>query len=136
MEEQIVEVVADLAADLDRVTKALGGDQADLGALSLDDGIGNQGRSMHDGAHRGDDGLRFAEKAGDALDDGETGITRRCQALARVDELLVAIDEHEIGERAPDVHPDPHALACAATISVDVSHWRRFLSTCSQLLTI
>ena len=49
-DEQIVQVVAKLGAGFERIAKAARGEQSRACALSLDDGVGRQGRAVHDGA--------------------------------------------------------------------------------------
>ena len=51
-DEQIVQVVAKLGAGLERIAKAARGEQRRACALALDDGVGRQGRAVHDGADR------------------------------------------------------------------------------------
>jgi hypothetical protein len=41
-------VLAHAAADLERIAEALGGQHADLGALLLEDGVGGDGRAVHE----------------------------------------------------------------------------------------
>ena len=48
VERQVVHLVAHLAADLEHVAEALGGDQADAGALALQHGVGRDRRAMHE----------------------------------------------------------------------------------------
>ncbi len=52
-EKEVVEVVADLASDLDDVAEALRRDQADLGAGALDHGVGHQRGAVHDAVQIG-----------------------------------------------------------------------------------
>jgi hypothetical protein len=51
-EEDIVDVIALLAADFQGVAKPLRGDQAGFGALALDDGVGDQRGAVDGGGNR------------------------------------------------------------------------------------
>ena len=47
-EEEVIKIVANFVTHLQDVTESLGGDQADLGALALDDGVGDERGAMND----------------------------------------------------------------------------------------
>ena len=49
-DEQIMEIVAKFGSGLERIAKAARGEQGRACAFSLDDGVGRQGRAVHDGA--------------------------------------------------------------------------------------
>jgi hypothetical protein len=105
-EEQVVEVVAGLAADLDHVAKSLGGDQADGRAGALDHRVGHQRGAVHDAVQLGSRNIRLAQDARDAGDDCLARIVRRREQLAGMDEIAARIVQHEIGEGAADIDAD------------------------------
>ena len=101
--EQLVDVAAVVALQLQQIAEAAGDQQADACALALQDGVGRHGGAVHQVAH------------GAGVEAG--GIQRRQRAAlgggrgARhlLDADPVAVDEHQIRERPPDLDPDPHA---------------------------
>ena len=105
-EKKVVEIVARLLADLDGIAEALGGQQADLAAGALDDGVGHERRAMHHGMQRGRRQARFLEQAGDAGDDRLGRVVGRGQALAGGDQVARGIVQDEVGEGAADVDTD------------------------------
>src|SRR5262249_47690251 len=118
-EEQIVEVVADLAAHLEAVTEALGGDQPHLGALALDHGVGDERGAVYDGLDLANGNVRLAQQSIDALADGEARIAGRGQPLADEDHVAGFVDQHEVGEGTTDVDADPraHGFGAGARLS-------------------
>ena len=100
---EVVEVIAQLAGDLDHIAKAGGGDQTGARALALDHQVGDRGGRT--GHHRLD--LRHVDAVlgQQAL---QTGADRR-HHIDRVAEHLagqhrrVAAQQHQIGEGAADV---------------------------------
>lgn len=70
LERQIIEVVARLVAHLEDVAEALGRDEADLGALALDDGVGHQRGAVDDAVELDDRPACLAQQALRAGDDG------------------------------------------------------------------
>ena len=51
LDEQVVELVFVLAAQLDRVAKPARGDEPGFGAFAFDEGIGEKRRGVHDPLH-------------------------------------------------------------------------------------
>ncbi len=109
-QEQIVEIVACFAADLDRIAKALGCEQADGGPRAFDDRIGDQRRSVHQTVQVGRFQLRLPQDTGDPGDDRSAGVVRRREQLSRVDEIAGRIVQHQIGEGPTNIDTD----ACRA----------------------
>ena len=113
LQEQVVEVVAHLGADLQHVAKSAGRDQSDPGSVALDDGVGDQGGAVHDAVDSGELDPRLAGDALHALADRDSGVGRAGELLAGEDHVPLFVDQHEVGERAADVHADTPALALA-----------------------
>ncbi len=101
-DEDVVELVFTLAADLQRVAKALGRDQAGDRALALDQRIGEQ-RSRVDGAV--DRGRRnfTVERLFHPGDDAAGGVVVGGQLLRLVDLPGRLVENDDVGEGAPDV---------------------------------
>ena len=106
-QEQIIEIIAGLAANLDRVAKALRREQPDGGSGALDDRVGNQGRAMHNAVQIRWPQPRLLKQAGDPGNDGCAGILGRGEQLADVDQLAGRVVQHEIREGAADINANP-----------------------------
>ena len=120
-QEQVVDVVALLRPHLEDVAEAFGGDQAELGALALDHGIGDQCRAVDDVADIGqrDPGHldEFAQP-----DQRRLGrIVRGGQALVQADGAFLRIVKDEVGEGAADVEADAPAIAHGAVSAIERS---------------
>ena len=109
-QKQIIEIVACLAADLDRIAKALRCEQADGGARAFDDRIGYQRRSVHQAVQIGRFQFRLLQDTGDACDNGNAGIVGRREQLSGVDEIAGRIMQHQIREGPANIDTD----ACRA----------------------
>ena len=102
-------VLPQAAADLEGVPKALGGDQADLGALALEERVRRDRRTVHEQGARGEEFPHgHVEIPGQPRE-------RRDDAAARVGGdgghlgnpgCAVCIGQHEIGEGAADIDAD------------------------------
>ena len=101
---QVVHVVAMLIADQQRVAEPLRGHQTGATRLALDQRVGHQGRGMHDRRRdlRWAD-LGVAEQLGDSLTHTIERLRRRRQHLLDDHRARAGIDQHDIGERPPDV---------------------------------
>ncbi len=106
LQEDVVQVVAVLAADLVAIAKAAGGEQRGGRALAFDDGVGHQRGAMDDRCNCAglDPGgvQRFAQ---DGRDRGR-GIRRRGQRLADRERPGLVVDEDQVGKGATDVDAD------------------------------
>ena len=109
LEKQVVEGVTDLAPDLDRVTKALRGDESHPRPGALDDGIGHQRRSVNDAADIGWAQTGLGEDAFDAVQDSPARLVRSRQQLLGMQPVAGTLGEDQVRERAADVHSDPGA---------------------------
>jgi hypothetical protein len=105
-QEQVVQVVAGFLADLDGIAKALGGQQADLAAGALDDGVGDQRRAVHHRMQRDGGQSGLLQQPRDARGDRFGGIVGRGEALAGRDQVAGGVVQHEVGERAADIDAD------------------------------
>ena len=106
---QVVDVVAMLATDLDRVAKSPSGDESGPGPLAFDQGIDEERGAVH---HAGDLGPVRAESGQQpvhAFDHRIVGLIRGGEDLLDLERRSVPARDHEIGERAADV--SPHAQA-------------------------
>ena len=86
-EEEIVDVVALLRAHFEDVAEALRGDEAELGALALDDGVGDQRRAMHDLADLGEPDAGHRDEFLEAEQRRLGRIVRRRQPLVQANGL-------------------------------------------------
>ena len=102
-------VLAQPAADLERVTEAIGADQADGGAGSLQHRVGGHRGAVHEqravGQHLIERQARFDR---DACQCGmhTTARVGRYRRHFRHPGVAVVIGQHEVGKGAPDVHAD------------------------------
>jgi hypothetical protein len=96
-----------LAGDLEHVLVALGGDEAEVLDLPLEQLVGRNRRAVADGA----DGVAtLAEGLEDLLDTGEESfgrVARRGGRLRRCELSGPFVDGDDVGERAPRVDADP-----------------------------
>jgi len=104
VDEQVVHVVAALVPDLERVAKALGGEQSRPRALALDQRVRGQRGAVNDRADAAGIHARVVQQRLDALLDAMGGILGGRQHLADADGAGDLVDDDEIGERAADVH--------------------------------
>ena len=107
-QEQVVQVVARLAADLDAVAESFCRQQPNRRALAFDDGVGHQRRAMHHAVHVAGTDLRLPQQPGKTFDDGDARVLGRGEELARVNKVACRVVQHEIGECAADIDPDAH----------------------------
>ena len=107
LQEQIVEVVAHLGADLQHVAESTGGDEPHPRTGPLDDGVGDQGGAVHHAVDAGDLDARVARDALHTLADRDARVGRAGELLAGEDQVTFLVDQHEIGEGATDVHAEP-----------------------------
>ena len=102
-------VLADAAADLQRIAEARGGEQADLGALLLEDGVGGHGRAVHEQravAQQG--GERQVELLGGEpqhAQDALAGVGRHGRRLEDAHRAR-GVAQHHVGEGAADIDAD------------------------------
>jgi hypothetical protein len=103
LDEEVVELVLALAADLQHVAKSGRGQQAGLGALALDQRVGEERRGVDDAA----DLLGFCPRLLQHLARAQKRAARRIvgrRAFLPDDGAAVArIVDDEIGEGSPDV---------------------------------
>ena len=105
-QEEVVDVVTLLRPHLEDVAKAAGGEQAEAGPVPLDDGVGDEGRPVHDVADVHEIDRRCAQQIGHALERPDRGVFRGREALVQVQGPRRAVDQDEVGERPPDVESD------------------------------
>ena len=110
-QEQIVEVIADLPTHLDDVTKALRRDQSNLCALTLDDRVGDECRTVHDRPNILDGFLGIDQKAITTLKNSRCLGRPAWSAVCRCDLLAFFIYQNEVGERSADINTNARLLA-------------------------
>jgi hypothetical protein len=111
---EVVDLVAALARDLDRVAMPLGRKQRGARALALDDRVRHERGAVHDPRDvRDRDAVALEGLSEDRLDRAR-GLVRRRQRLADRDEPVLA-HHAEVGERAADVDADAKAQASFPT---------------------
>ena len=114
--EQVIDVVALLDAQLEHVAHAHGGEQAERRAAPFDQRIGDERRSVDDLVHLVEtDFLRFGQlgKSGEGSDGGIRG----GQVLVQADAAVARVEQHEVGECAADINPDPISAAHQPNLS-------------------
>ena len=102
-------VLAHAAADLERIAEALGGQHPDLGALLLEDGVGGDGRAVHE-QRAGAQQLRQrqVELLGGEPQHAQhafAGIGRHRRCLEDADGAG-RVAQHHVGEGAADIDAD------------------------------
>ena len=107
LEEQVVEVVAHLAPDLQHVAKPARGDQAHPGTGPLDDGVGDQGGAVHDAVDARELDIRLAGDTCHAFADRNPRVGRTGKLLAGKNQVTHFVDQHEVGEGPSNVDADP-----------------------------
>ena len=107
----IVELVLALAPDLERVAEALGRDEPGRCALALDQRVAEQRRGVHQSADVRRCNRALAQQPVDPRHDAARGIVVRGQLLVAHLAAGRRVVDDDIGERAPDVDPQPEPLA-------------------------
>ena len=92
-------------ADLEHVAEALGGDQADAGALLFQDRIRGHRGAMADFVDVATGEALLAKHLGQAIDDGRCIIAGARRDLLGV-QRAVRAEQYDVGERAADVDAD------------------------------
>jgi hypothetical protein len=89
---------------------ALGGQEADRGALALEQRVGRDGRSVHDRLGQGEQPVQVGAELGgqesEPVDQTQRRVGRRRGALGD-DERAELVDRDQVGEGAADVDADP-----------------------------
>ena len=116
----IVDLGADLPADLQQVSEALAGDNRHLADLALDQSI----RTDRGAVGKANDVARiepvFGEHRCDAFDDGDIGAIRRRWKLVANLAVFAGNTDSQIGKRSADVDADMnfHAIPHVSPRSV------------------
>ena len=104
LDHDVVLVVAALVADVEHVAKALGGHERGERAFSLDDRVGRQCRAVDEQPHRTGIGPGAREHVVHAGKHCVVRGVRRRQDFGGGEGIAVL--EHDVGERAADIHSD------------------------------
>ena len=107
VDEEIVHVVAPLAADLEGVPEAPRREQPRSRALALDEGVGGERRPMDEAADGARRNPHFFEEAHDPGFNALGGVLGGRQELADPDGAARLVDQNKVGEGAADIHPEP-----------------------------
>ena len=110
LEEQIVDVVSLLSSHLEGIAEAPGGQQRQLDAAALDDGVGHQRRPVHQVADVGEGETGFRQQGLETFERPDRRILGRGQTLVDAHRAGVCVDEDEIGEGAADIQADAIAI--------------------------
>ena len=105
LDGEVILVVAALGRDIERVAKAVGGDQRGARAAPLDDRVGGERRAVDERVDVGEMQARVAEHQARALQHALLGPLRRGEHFPG--EPFGVPVEHDVGERAADI--DRHA---------------------------
>ncbi len=114
---QVVHVVAVLVADQQRVTEAGGRHDGGPADLALDEGVGDEGRGVHD--RRRDVGRLDAGLGEQLAHAGAHAVERRLRRRQHLldDDLPGGrVEQHEVGERAADVDGEAPIRGAHATL--------------------
>jgi len=103
---EVVQLELPLAADLQRVGEAGGGDEPGDGATALDERVGEERGGVHDAREVARGQAMLAQQALDAGGDGARGIVRRRQHLAVQLAAAPVIVDDDVGKGATDVDPE------------------------------
>ncbi len=109
-QEQVIDVVALLDADLEHVAETLGRDEADRRALALDDGVGDQRRAVNDLVEIADGDAGGGHHIGETAQRTLGRIGRRGQALVETNGRVALVEQDEVGEGASDIDTGPETL--------------------------
>ncbi len=104
-QENVIDVVALLAADLQDIAEASRRDQAGFCPLALDEGIGHQRRAVDHRAHRLGREPLFAEECRDPFEGCPGWVIGRGQQLEDLEPPRRVIDHDDVGKGATDVYP-------------------------------
>jgi hypothetical protein len=117
-EEEIVDVVALLDPHLERVPESPGGQEPQVGAVALDDGVGDEGGAVDEEADlaEGDPG-RPAQLA-EPGQRSDRGVLGRGEGLVDAKAACPRVEQDEVGERSADVEADAVALVHEAGLRV------------------
>ena len=106
-QEQVVDVVALLAAYLQGIAKPGRGQQADTGAAALDDGVGDQGGAVHHLRQVRHGHAIALEDLSQPSQRAARRVVRGGQALVQVNAASRFVDQDEICERAANIETEP-----------------------------
>ena len=114
-----VAVVLEPFAHFEDIPVPLGGEQAELRALALQQRIGRDGGAVNDALGRAEErGPVDAERFGDQLQSGEhaDGLILWGRGRFRGRDPSAVVDGDEVGERASDVDADSVAIHCGQVL--------------------
>ena len=104
--EEIVEVGAGGAPDLEHVAESTGGDQRDIGALRFEQGVGDDGSGMGEERDRAGRDVVLVHRGTSAVDDGGPEVVRGRRRLGDPHPAAGLVEDCDVGERPADIHSD------------------------------
>ena len=110
----IVDIVANLAAQLEDVAKTLGRDQRGLRPLALDDGIDDERGTVDDALEAGDETRLSAREFGDARRHGSRRVIGSGEQLEARELSGLVVEQEKIGEGSTDVTAEPQHVRPAS----------------------
>src|SRR3712207_1947347 len=108
---QVVDAAAVVPLQEEDVAEAARGDEGGLRPAPLQDGVGGDGRAVHEVRHGGGGYAGHAE----GLEGADVRAARRAGDLGDLDPPVLQRDQ--IGEGAADFDPYPHAQSCPPPLS-------------------
>ena len=111
-QEQVVDVVALLDAELQHVAEAARRQQPQLRAMPLDQRVRHQRGAVQQFPHLGHADARRRAHRADAFQRAIRRVLRRCQAFVQANGAGRSIQQHEVGEGATDIEAKPIAGGC------------------------
>ena len=135
--EEVVEVRARGAPELEHVAEAARRDEGDPGPLRLEQGVGDDGGGVGEEGDRLRGDTVLVHRGARALDDRRPEVARRGRDLGDPGPPAPLVEHRDVGERPADVDPDPpsHLLglpvraACPLLRPVRQRSRRRSLTT-------
>jgi hypothetical protein len=110
LDEEVVELVALLAADDEDVAEAPGREERDVSALPLDDDVRAEGRAVHRLREIGPIEAGAGDQFAEPVHARPRRVVRSREALAGEETSVVGL-ERKVGEGSADVEPDPERHA-------------------------
>ena len=110
LDEEVVELVALLAADDEDVAEAPGREERDVSALPLDDDVRAEGRAVHRLREIGPIEAGAGDQLVEPVHARPRRVVRSREALAGEETSVVGL-ERKVGEGSADVEPDPERHA-------------------------
>ena len=116
--EEVVEVRASGAPELQHVAKSAGGDERDAGALRLEQGIGDDSCGVREERDRFGRDAVFVHRGAGALDHGRPEVVRGRRHLGDPHPAARLVENRHVCERPADIDPDTPSHRVAPVLAV------------------